>query len=127
MGKTEYPIGDFLIRIKNASMAGNKLVSMPYSNLVLSVAKKLEQFGYVSDVKKEGNSVQVQIAYKNKRPVLMNLRLVSKPGLRVYKSFKEIESFKSPFVMVISTSHGIMSSREAVKNKLGGEVIAEIL
>lgn len=127
MGKIEYPIGDFLIRIKNALMAGNKSVSSPYTKLVLSVAKKFENLGYLNQVKKEDNVVIAQIAYKSKQPILMDISLVSKPGLRVYKTFKEIESYKNPAIMIISTSKGIMSSREAVKNKTGGEVIAKVL
>ena len=91
------------------------------------VAKTLQREGYVEGIDKKDNILEVHLKYKNKEPILSNVTLVSKPGLRVYRTREEIEKVKGPSIFVISTSKGVMSSGEAIRKGLGGEVIAKIL
>jgi small subunit ribosomal protein S8 len=124
---TNYPIGDFLIKIKNASMAGRKEVKVTAGNKILAIAEALKKLGYLDSVKKEEGILSVALAFKNKKPLLMNVKLMSKPGLRIYMGVDEIEKKKGPSILLITSPTGIISSRQAVKTRQGGEVIAEIL
>ena len=127
MAYMNYSIGDFLIRIKNASIAGKKQVIVTKTNLNLDVAKTLEKLGYLENVKVEKDDLVVNIVYQNKQPVLTDIKLVSKPGLRIYKSCDELEKEKKPTFTILTTSKGVLSKEEAIKQRVGGEVIAEIL
>lgn len=124
---TNYSIGDFLIRVKNASMAGNKEVVFKSNNKVVAVAEALKKIGFLDSVKKDKENLVVTLTFKDKKPLLSNVKLVSKPGLRVYLGADEIADKKGPSVYLISTPKGVISSRVAVKERIGGEVIAEIL
>lgn len=119
-------VTDFLIRLKNASLAKNKSVSIKLDKKVLAIAESLKKLGYLSDVKSSDGVLTVSLAFKNKTPVLRNLKLVSKPGLKVYKGIDELETFKSPSFYLMSTSKGVMGSRQAVKLRIGGEVLVQI-
>ena len=121
-----YSLGDFLIRIKNAAMAGNKEISVLGNKYMFSVASAMKKMGFLDEVKKEGAILTVRLAFKDKKPMIMNLKLLSKPGLRIYRTSIELEKKKGPSTYVISTPKGIISLREALKQRLGGEVIAEI-
>jgi len=123
---TNYSIGDFLIRIKNAAMAKNKQVITKSSKKVLAVAEALKKMGFLDEVKNEGGYMSVKLTFKNRKPRMMNLKLISKPGLRIYISVDELEKKKSPSILLISTPKGIISSIRAIKERSGGEVIAEI-
>lgn len=136
-GKRSLPHGnmvsDFLIRIKNASMAKNKWIEVRSTKQVVAVAEALKKLGFLDEViipkagKKEKPVLKVSLAFKNKAPVIMNLKLVSKPGLRVYMDTKSLEERRSPSILLLSTPKGILSSKEALKARVGGEVLAEIL
>lgn len=115
-----------MIKIKNASMAKNKELTVPSNKQIEAIAAALKKLGYLDEVKKEKNMLSLSLVYKNKRPVLTDLKLVSKPGLRIYMGIAEIEKKKGPSTYLISAPIGIISSREAVKQRVGGEVIAEI-
>ncbi len=124
---TNYNGGDFLIRVKNASLAGRDELSLRNTKFILSIAQALKKEGFLSEATKEKDILTVKIAKSHKKPVLMNLKLVSKPGLRVYKSVDEIKSRKSgSSILILSTPKGVMSNKNAVKENVGGEVIAEI-
>ncbi len=121
-----YALGDFLIKVKNTAMAKNKEITVPANKGNLAVAEALKKFGYFDNVKKEKDSLTISLAFRNKRPLLINLKLVSKPGLRIYLGVDEIEKKKGPSILLISSPKGIISSKEAIKLRMGGEVIAEI-
>lgn len=121
-----YSIGDFLIRFKNAAGAKNKTFEAPSTKESEAVAKSLQKLGFFNDVKKDKNKLSVTLTFKDKKPRLVALKLVSKPGLRIYMGVPEIESKKGPSTYLISTPKGILSSKEAIKMRVGGEVIAEI-
>ena len=123
---TNYPIGDFLIKIKNAAMSGNREVEVVATNFIVSVANVLKKLGYLEEVKKKDNILRVVLAFHKKEPVLINLKLVSRPGLRTYINFDELSKRKGASFLIISSPKGVMSSKEALKSAVGGEVIAEV-
>ena len=123
---TNYAVGDFLIRIKNSAMARNKEVVVKSTKHVVAIATALKKMGFVDEVKTDKGILKLTLVFKDKRPRLMNLKLVSKPGLRVYMNVDELEAHKSPSVLLVSTPKGVMSSLKAIKERTGGEVIAEI-
>jgi small subunit ribosomal protein S8 len=123
---TNYSVGDFLIRIKNAAMAKNKTVEYKTEKQVVAVAEALKKLGFLDTVKKEKDTLTVSLAFKNKKPVIMNLKLVSKPGLRIYMGADEIDKKKGPSTYLLTSPKGVISSKEAVKGRVGGEIIAQI-
>lgn len=124
---TNYHIADFLIRLKNASMANIKEVVFPKTNLVAAVAKTLKDEKFLSEVVIKGNEITVKLAIYQKRPVLSNVTIISRPGLRIYMSVDEIEAIKSPDIYILSTPKGVMSGKQAIKQRVGGEVIAKVI
>jgi len=125
------PTSDMLIRIKNAQKAGHEAVSMPFSKFKFAVAKILEKNGYVGNVSKRGKKIkkfiEAILLYKDKTPRISAIRIISKPGRRVYMSFKDIRPVRQGYgIAIISTSKGLMTDKEAKKEGVGGEVIAEI-
>ena len=125
---TNYPIGDYLIRLKNACMAENKVVSVDSSKLIASVAEILKKEGFLSDIALEDGILKSTLAFHKKSPLMIDLKLVSKPGLRVYRTFNDLKKRKRRRVstLIISTNKGVMSSDDAIKAGVGGEVLAEI-
>ncbi len=123
---TNYSVGDFLIRIKNVAMAKNKTVSVRSNKQLVNIAEALKKMGFVDSVKNEKGVLTVALTFKDKRPRLMNLKLVSKPGLRIYMGVDELEEKKGPSIFLVSTPKGVISSLKAIKDRVGGEVIAEI-
>lgn len=123
---TNYPVGDFLIKIKNAALAKRREVTVPYSKLVHSISEVLKKEMYLSEIKKVENDLVVKVAYFKKEPAILQLRLVSKPGKRVYAGCDELRDHKGPSFFLVSTPQGVMTSKEAVKKNIGGEIIAEI-
>ncbi len=124
---TNYHIADFLIRLKNAAMANIKEVTMPSTNLIEAVAKTLKSEKYLSDVSVKDGKITVKLAIYMKRPVLANVTVISRPGLRIYMNVDEIEAIKSPDVYILSTPKGVMSGKQAIKARTGGEVIAKVI
>lgn len=122
-----YPVGDFLIRIKNASLANKKEVEVFSSNFVKEVAKTLKDEGFLNTVEEKKGKISVTLAFSHKKPVVMDIKLISRPGLRIYKSVDELEKIKRPSIFLISTPKGVLSSQKAIKQRMGGEVLAEIL
>ena len=122
-----YTIGDFLIRLKNASLAGSKTCEVPSTKFIKEVAKTLVGEGFLDAIEEVDKKLIMQIAYRKKEPLITNIRLISRPGLRVYMDVGEIEDKKGPSILIVSTSKGVVTSRQAVKKRLGGEIIAEIL
>jgi small subunit ribosomal protein S8 len=126
MKQTNYPVGDFLIRIKNALLSGKREVSVGSTKLIKEVAKTLKREGFLSEVSEKKGKLTVKLMIRAKEPVLMDLKLISKPGLRIYMRVDELEAIKGPEVYILSTAQGVMSSKEAIKKRVGGEVIAKV-
>ena len=126
------PIADMLTRIRNASKAGLPATEMPHSRMKAEVARILKKEGYISDVAEgddEGKkSLRVVLKYDyNEKPIIQQLRRVSKPGLRRYVAAADIPRVRGGLgTAVLSTSRGIMSDREARVAHVGGEVICQV-
>lgn len=123
---TNYPAGDFLIQIKNAAIAHNHEVVVRNTKFVKAIATELKKLGFLHEIEVGKEDLKVSLAYQRKEPVLLDVKLVSKPGLRIYMTRDELSKIKGPSTFILTTPNGIMSSREAIKKGAGGEVIAEI-
>ncbi|MFA6250613.1 MAG: 30S ribosomal protein S8 [Candidatus Shapirobacteria bacterium] len=121
---------DYLIRLKNAYMAGNKVVTSPSSKYCLALAEILKRHHFIADyspMSDDPKTLQTTLSYSNARPAISGLTLLSKPGRRLYSKSSSIPWGKTKnSLIIISTSSGLMSQREAVTKKLGGELVAEI-
>jgi len=125
------PITDFLNRIRNAQAVKQLQASIPFSNLKYEIAKILEKEGFVSKIEKKGKKIKkiivITLKYDNKTPALSGLRRISKPGQKIYLPYKKIKKIKSGYkTVIISTSKGLITDKEARKQKLGGEIVCEI-
>lgn len=124
--EVNYPVGDFLIRVKNASLAGRKEISLPSTNLVKATANALKRAGFLEEISESKETLNIKISFRKKKPLLMGLKLISKPGLRIYMGVEEIEKIKGPSIFIMTTPAGVITSREAIKQRVGGEVLAEV-
>jgi small subunit ribosomal protein S8 len=127
MTVTNYPVGDFLIRVKNAAMARTKTISLDRSNLIKGVAEALKRLGFLDTISEKEGKLEIALMYKSKEPLLSNITLMSKPGLRIYKDASFFQDYKGPSAFIVSTSKGVLTSVEARKENCGGELIAEIV
>ena len=123
-------IGDFIIRIKNANIAGKDVVSVYTSKNKVAVADALVRAGYIKSFSKNstGRMLEVVLSYKaDKSPKITNVQRISKPSRRVYQKTSDIKTFRSGFgATIFSTPAGILSNKEAVKQKVGGEVLFKV-
>lgn len=125
---TNYPVADFLIRLKNASLAGKKEVVFDNYKLVTGVAKALEKEKYLESITvNKDKTITVKLAIFAKKPVLENVKIISRPGLRIYANVDELEKMKGPEIYIVSTNKGVMSGRDAIKARVGGELIAKVI
>lgn len=126
------PIADMLTRIRNANMVSHETVEMPSSKLKVELAKLLKDEGYIVDysTKTEGkfSFLIIVLKYDEKhKPVISNLKRMSKPGLRSYCKSKNLpQVFGGLGVAIISTSKGLMTDRKARKANLGGEILCYV-
>jgi len=125
------PISDLLNRIRNAQAVSKEQLSVPFSNLNHEIAKILEKQGFIKKVEKKGRTynkvIEITLKYDEKKPAISGLKRISRPGQRIYKKFKDVKPVKSGYgILIISTSKGLMTDKEARKQKLGGEVMCEI-
>ena len=125
------PVADMLTRIRNAQQAKKSDVTMPSSKVKLSIANVLKNEGYiatytVSDV--DGKSVlSIALKYFEGKPVISKIDRVSRPGLRVYKSAKDLPKVIGGLgVAIVSTSKGVMADRKARELGQGGEVLCSV-
>ncbi len=126
-----YPIGDFLTKLKNAQDAKKESVIFSYSNKIFNIAKILEKNNFVAQVSlKEKNNnryIKVKLQYIEGFPAINGVKLISKPGRRLYIGYKDIKPIKQRYGLgIISTPLGILNVEEAKKLKVGGEYIAQI-
>jgi small subunit ribosomal protein S8 len=122
---------DFLIRIKNAARAGKETVLAPYSTLNLSIAKILVAEGYLKSADKRvigrKNYVEVTVAYEGKQPVLTDFKFISKPSRHLYGGYRDLKPVRQHFgTAVLSTPKGVLTAKDARKEKVGGEYLFEI-
>ncbi len=133
MGMTD-PIADLLTRIRNASRAHHKSVEVPWSRTKESIARVLVNEGYLQEVKKvqvkdrAGEELRIRLKFdKENNPIILGLKRVSRPSLRVYVGAKEIPPVRKGLgINILSTPKGILVDREAQTAKVGGELLCSV-
>lgn len=128
------PISDLLTRLRNAIMAGHKVVEAPSSKLKTELARILFEKGYILSYKvvesenKQG-TLKIALKYnpKNKKPAIKTLQRASRPGLRYYSGVDDLPRVLNGLgIAIISTSRGLMTDKEAKKENIGGEVLCYV-
>lgn len=119
------PVGDALIRIKNGYSVGKVSVVLNFSKLIWNLVKLLQKEGYLAETKQSKREIIVTLKYNSRIPVMTDVKRVSKPSLRVYRGVSDLPSVLNGLgVAIISTPKGLMTDRQARKNRVGGEVLA---
>ena len=124
-----HTVSDFLIRIKNATLARRKETVLPFSNMNKEIGKVLVKEGYLESIKEETEkgrkSLRAVIRYEKRIPVLTDVEIISKPSLRIYESAKHIGDIerRGKKTVVMSTSKGVMTGVDAKKKQAGGEIL----
>ena len=128
------PISDFLTRVRNAMMAGHKVVEAPSSKLKIEIARILKEQGYILGYKyiesdnKQG-ILKVALRYDNvtREPAIRSISRVSRPGLRTYKDSENLPRVINGLgIAIISTNKGVMTDKQARKENVGGEVLCYV-
>lgn len=121
------PVADMLTRIRNGARAGHTKVDIPASKIKANICKVLKEEGFIKNFKIVAADERLNIRVGVKENAIVGIQRVSKPGLRVYKGYKEMPRVLSGLgVSIVSTSAGIVSSRKAKAMKLGGEVLCNV-
>ena len=127
------PIADYLTRIRNAVRANHRVVEIPASNLKKEMTKILFDQGYILSYKFDDSTSQgtIKIALKytkdTKESVIKKIQRISKPGLRKYASSSDLPRILNGLgIAIISTSHGVMTAKQAQRENVGGEVICYV-
>ncbi len=125
------PIADLLVKIKNAQGAGRETVEAPYSGVKLAIAKILESEGFIAKVARKGvknkEKLEIKLRYNQGIGAISGIKRVSRPGQRTYTQSLKLRLVKQGYgLVIVSTSQGIISGKDARKKKIGGEVLCEI-
>lgn len=125
------PISDMLTRIRNAQAVAHQTVNVPFSKLKLNLAEILKKEGFIEEVfirgKKVKKIIEIKLKYEKGKPAIRELKRISKPGKRIYQGKNDLRPVRQGYgLMIISTSRGLMTNKEARKKGLGGEVICEM-
>ncbi|MFH1088830.1 MAG: 30S ribosomal protein S8 [Candidatus Uhrbacteria bacterium] len=125
------PLSDMLTRIRNAQAVRKVEVTIPFSKIKFSLAKILEQEGFVTRVEESTEDtrpvIRMVLKYDHREPAIRMIKRISKPGRRVYTKNTDLPRVLSGLgIAIVSTSNGLMTNKEARARKLGGEVICEV-
>jgi small subunit ribosomal protein S8 len=125
------PVADMLTRIRNGQQANHQHIKLVSSKLKEEIARVLQEEGYIESFQVDPlennlSSMTVKLKYYHGRPVIERIKRVSRPGLRVYKSYKDLNAIPGFGVSILSTSKGVMTHIVAKINGVGGEVICEV-
>ena len=126
------PVADMLTRIRNANMVRHEKLEVPASNMKKEIAEILKREGFVRDVEfvKDNKQGIIRIFLKygqNNERVITGLKRISKPGLRVYAQTNEVPKVLNGLgIALVSTSHGVLTDKEARAKQVGGEVVAYV-
>lgn len=125
------PIADFLTRVRNAQMAGKKSVSCPSSKIKVAICKVLEEEGYITgySVDESGGKrvLTVALKYYRGRPVIEEIKRVSRPGLRYYRGKEELPKIRAGLgIAILSTNKGLMTDKQAQAAGIGGEILCTV-
>lgn len=126
-------IADMLTRIRNACLVKHQTTNVPSTKMTRNIAKVLKDEGFIADYEETDEGIKkhlvVSLKYKGKtrQPIIRAMKRVSKPGLRVYSNCKELPRVLGGIgIAIVSTSHGIMTDREARRQGIGGEVLCYV-
>ena len=126
------PIGDFIVRLRNAGAVKKNSVVVPFSKLKLAIALTLKKSGYVGEITESGSdprkNLVVELLYdENNMPKINGVKRISKPGRRLYAKAREVFPVKyGRGLLVLSTPSGIVTDKEAREKRLGGETLFQI-
>jgi small subunit ribosomal protein S8 len=127
------PIADMICSINNAQAVGKKqVIFYPYSDFKYAFLELLRNEGFIDNVEKKGRlskrKIVVDLKYtEDGKPKITKIRKISKQGQRIYSTYKELKPVKSGYgVSILTTSKGLLTNKEARKNKIGGEIICEV-
>lgn len=125
------PVADMLTRIRNGQQAKHQHVTMISSNLKEEISRVLKEEGYIADyaiVPLDNNlkSITLDLKYYHGKPVIERIKRISRPGLRVYKSVKDLSAVPGFGIAILSTSKGVMTHKAAKTKGVGGEIICEV-
>ena len=125
------PIADMLTRIRNSQKAKHVSVTVGSSKLKEQIVRVLKEEGYIDDFKVDLNenefkSITIKLKYFRGRPVIDRISRISKPGLRVYKSYQDLLPIPGFGIAILSTSKGIMTHVNAKAKQVGGEILCEV-
>ena len=125
------PIADLLTRIRNAQQRSQKEIALPASKMVVAIAEILQQEGFVTaaevDKQAAGTELIIKLKYEDGKPMMSNLKRVSKPGLRKYVGYRDIPKVLNGLgINILSTPKGIMTGKQARVEKVGGEYLCNI-
>ena len=124
------PLADMFTRIRNGQMAEKATVDMPSSKMKVSIAKVLQDEGFIDNYSVSGDAkptLSIELRYFEGKPVIESIQRASSPGLRQYRGSKELPKVAGGLgVAIVSTSQGVMTERAARKAGIGGEVICTV-
>lgn len=126
------PVSDMLITIKNAVLVRKETASVSYSKLKMAVALVLEKEGFIKKAEHKGKkakkAIEIALAYdEDKNSVITDVKRISKPSARTYSTVKDLLRLnRSEGIVIVSTSKGVMTAREAKRDNLGGEVLCRV-
>ena len=126
------PIGDMIVRIKNAQMRNHKSVELPSSNFKAKIAEVLKTEGYIIDYTvvnndKNKNSLRISLKYNSGNPVISTIQRISKPGRRIFSSAESLPKINNGLgIAIVSTPKGVMTDIDARKQRVGGEIICKV-
>ena len=125
------PIGDMIVRIKNAQMRNHKKVEIPSSRFKTNIADVLKEEGFIIDYKVniQNNKplLLINLKYNSGNPVINTIERISKPGRRIFSSAESLPKINNGLgIAIISTPKGVMTDIDARKQKLGGEIICKV-
>lgn len=124
-----YSVADSLIRIKNSYRAGHRELTIPYSKTIYSLCKILKDEGFIESVKTSANKKEIilNLKFVKRKPVISDVKIISKPSLRVYVKKKSIPKVYGGLgITIVSTPKGLMTGSLAKKKNLGGELLCKV-
>jgi small subunit ribosomal protein S8 len=127
---THDPIADMLIRMKNSSEVNKATVTLPYSKLKAAILEVLKENGFIKSFSKKGKknkSLEIELLFGNSKPKIKGVKKISKFSRKIYKGVRDIHPVRQGYGLgIFSTPKGILSDKNARKEKVGGELLFEI-
>lgn len=121
-------ISDMLTRIRNAQLAYMETVLIPISKIKIEIARILKEEGYILYYENDKKNIKIKLKYFKGKPVIEKIKRISKPSLRIYQGKDKLKKVANGLgIAIISTSEGVMTSYEAKKKGIGGEVICTVV